>query len=338
MMVPSHFQVALHFLLLFLSLNANAFLSHETSRPTRSISSITTTHHPNSLTITALNLQRSTVREAIDWFQQEPLETLLPKADALQILDELVCNETLIDDSEALVEKNWAKIESRIQDENRSPKELLGEETCDRLLKSVANADIYDNEAVRAFLSSDAINTLFAKILYDGIYEFFQTIDVFGNLISNLPIIGPIRNQIRDETKRNLDRTLGPLVQGFLRSYTKVAVLQASDFIMSPSNKKSFGNANVRLVSSILDRPISSLLPPPEMAAGLRKDLFDYVRTVKVEDLEQYADFVYDYLGDKSLNRLVNVNRILDSSPTLDATVERVVRRAFVNALTEESS
>lgn len=160
--------------------------------------------------------------------------------------------------------------------------------------------------------------------LDDGIYEFFQTIDVFGNLISNLPIIGPIRNQIRDETKRNLDRTLGPLVQGFLRSYTKVAVLQASDFIMSPGNKKSFGNANARLVSNILERPISSLLPPSEMAVSLRKDLFDYIRSVKVEDVEQYADFVYDFLGDKSVSSAVNVNRILDSSPTLTSTLERI--------------
>jgi len=281
--------------------------------------------HPTSVVVAALNDQTSpSMPEAIDWFQKESLHSLLPKADALQILDELISDEGLIDDSEAMLEQNWAKIERRIATENRSTKEIVGDETSDRLLKSVASADVYDNEAVRAFLSSDAINSLFAKILYDGIYEFFQTIDVFGNLISNLPIIGPIRNQIRDETKRNLDRTLGPLVQGFLRSYTKVAVLQASDFIISPSNKQSFGNANVRLVSSILERPVSSLLPPSGLAASLRKDFFNYIRSLKVEDVEQYADFVYDIFGDKSVNQAVNVNRILDSSPTLTNTLERI--------------
>ena len=171
-------------------------------------------------------------------------------------------------------------------------------------------------------------NSITIILLYstidDGIYEFFQTIDVFGNLISNLPIIGPIRNQIRDEIKRNLDRTLGPLVQSFLRSYTKVAVLQANEFIQSPSNKKSFGNANVRLVSSLLERPVSSLLPPSGMAESLRKDVFDYLRSVKVEDMEQYVDFVYDVLGEKSLSSALNVNRILDFSPTLSNTMERL--------------
>ncbi|KAL3928412.1 MAG: hypothetical protein SGBAC_012664 [Bacillariaceae sp.] len=325
MIVPSHVRSALHCLPLFLSLNVTAFLSHKASPRSRSfIPNIYTSPATIPATPTCLQGQTSSVQEAVDWFQKEPLESLLPKADALKIVEELVSDQTLIDDSEALVVTNWDKIQARIQNEKRSAKELIGEETCDRLLKSVASADIYDNEAVRAFLGSDAINTLFAKILYDGIYEFFQTIDVFGNLISNLPIIGPIRNQIRDETKRNLDRTLGPLVQGFLRSYTKVAVLQASDFIMSPGNKKSFGNANARLVSNILERPVSSLLPPSQLAVSLRKDLFDYIRSVKVEDVEQYADFVYDFLGDKSVSSAVNVNRILDSSPTLTSTLERI--------------
>lgn len=171
---------------------------------------------------------------------------------------------------------------------------------------------------------SNPLFFVFHSPLDDGIYEFFQTIDVFGNIISNLPIIGPIRNQIRDEIKRNLDRTLGPLVQSFLRSYTKVAVLQASDYVLSPSNKKSFGNANVRLVSSILERPISSLLPPSEMLVSLRKDLFDYIRSIEMEDVTKYADFVYDFLGDKSVSSAANINRILDSSPTLDKTLERI--------------
>ena len=42
------------------------------------------------------------------------------------------------------------------------------------------------------------------RITDDGIYEFFQTIDVFGNIISNLPVLGPIRNKIRDDLKAQL--------------------------------------------------------------------------------------------------------------------------------------
>lgn len=125
-------------------------------------------------------------------------------------------------------------------------------------------------------------------------------------------------------------------MQSFLRSYTKVAVVQASEFVMSPANKEAFGSANVRLVSSVLERPVSSLLPPSEMATKLRNDTFDYIRNVNVEDLEEYIDFVYDLLGDKSVSKAVDVNRILDSSPTLSKTIDRIWENA--NKATSEEA
>jgi hypothetical protein len=71
-----------------------------------------------------------------------------------------------------LVQENWDKIENRIRNENRSAKEILGEETTERLLKSIGKIDVYDNDAVRAFLGSDAVNNLFAKILCKFVFRF----------------------------------------------------------------------------------------------------------------------------------------------------------------------
>jgi hypothetical protein len=104
-------------------------------------------------------------RSAIEWLKNEPFENLLPKADALAICSELLSSKRLIDESEALVQKNWEKVEERIQNENRSAKQILGEETTQRILQSVQDLHVYDSEAVRAFLGSDAINSLFAKVL-----------------------------------------------------------------------------------------------------------------------------------------------------------------------------
>lgn len=83
----------------------------------------------------------------------------------MAICNELLSSESLIDDTEALVQKNWDKIEDRIRSESRSIKQILGESTTERLLKSVKNLDVYDSEAVNSFLESDAINSLFAKVL-----------------------------------------------------------------------------------------------------------------------------------------------------------------------------
>jgi len=162
----------------------------------------------------------------------------------------------------------------------------------------------------------------------DGIYQFFQTIDVFGNIISKLPIIGPIRNQIRDETKRQLDRTVGPLIQNFLREYTKVAVGEASDFVMSPTNRKAFGNANARLVLSLMKRPVNSLVPQSDVTVKLREDAFEYVRKTNSDDLKEYVTFVYDLLGDKSVSKAVNVDRVLSASPTLQKTLDNMWEKA----------
>ena len=266
--------------------------------------------------------------DAIGFLVSTPVEELLPSQDLLLIIDELLQSKSLIDDSEALFTKNWGSIEKRLRDETRSVRALIGEETTDRLLRSVGNIDGYDGDAVRSFLSSDAINKLFSKLLFDGIVEFFDQIDVFGRIISGLPIIGPIRNQIRDEAKKNLDRTVRPLIQGFLKSYTSIAVGQASEFVMSPSNRKIFGQANQKLAASVLDRPVNTLLPPGDMASQLIVDAFEYVRNVSTEDLRQYVEFVYGYVGDKSIDRAVNVERVLEASPTLKRTVDNVWKRA----------
>jgi hypothetical protein len=169
----------------------------------------------------------------------------------------------------------------------------------------------------------------------DGIYEFFQTIDVFGNIISNLPVLGPIRNKIRDDLKKQLDRTLGPTLRNFLKGYTSVAIGQAAGFVLAEQNTKAFGSANARLLGSILDRPLKDLLPESSnpSIAKLRTEFFGYLRNLGDDDssdLEDYAALVYDLVGDKSLDSLgLNVNRVLDASPTLESTVNRILNEAM---------
>jgi hypothetical protein len=41
-------------------------------------------------------------------------------------------------------------------------------------------------------------------ILYEGIFEFLRKVDIIGNIINRLPIIGPIRVAIMKEFKASL--------------------------------------------------------------------------------------------------------------------------------------
>lgn len=171
----------------------------------------------------------------------------------------------------------------------------------------------------------------------DGIYEFFQTIDVFGNIISNLPVLGPIRNKIRDDLKSQLDRTLGPTLRNFLKGYTTVAIGRAAGFVLSEQNRRAFGSANARLLKSILDRPLEDLLPESSNPSilKLRTEFFGYLRGLGKEDssdLEEYAALVYDLVGDKSLDSLgLSVHRVFDASPTLESTANRLLDEVIEN-------
>ena len=144
----------------------------------------------------------ASARDAINFIEGEEIDDLLPKEDAFAILDEMLSDKVLIDDSETIVTKNWDKLERKLLEEqqrsDRSHPQISRK--CRRVRPGRSSG-------------SEAVNKLLAQVLYDGIYNFFQTIDVFGNIIGRLPIIGPIRNQIRDEAKRSsLDRTVGPLI------------------------------------------------------------------------------------------------------------------------------
>ena len=65
------------------------------------------------------------------------------------------------------------------------------------------------------------------------------------------------------------------------------------------------------------------------MGEKLLKTAFDYVRQVESNDFEKYIDFVYGYIGDKSIGRAIDVDRIIDSSPTLERTLDRVWTKAL---------
>jgi hypothetical protein len=61
-------------------------------------------------------------------------------------------------------------------------------------------------------LASPAVVSVIGSVLYEGIFEFIQTVDILGNIVNGLPIIGPVRKQIMTGLKRELDRTLGKQV------------------------------------------------------------------------------------------------------------------------------
>eukprot|EP00571_Detonula_confervacea_P005007 CAMPEP_0172323758 /NCGR_PEP_ID=MMETSP1058-20130122/49494_1 /TAXON_ID=83371 /ORGANISM="Detonula confervacea, Strain CCMP 353" /LENGTH=379 /DNA_ID=CAMNT_0013039843 /DNA_START=100 /DNA_END=1239 /DNA_ORIENTATION=+ len=295
-------------------------------------------------------ITKAEMRNIANHLATQTFESLLSPSEARAISNELLFDNessSLIfnDESYKQYVKYWQKVEKRLREENeRTPADLLGKELTNRLLSSIRGdssgkkgGGSYDAQTVLTFLESDAINSLFTQLLYDAIFEFTTKFDILGNAISKLPLLGPVRNQMVKESKRNMDRTLGPLLQKFLSGYTRVAIRQAVDFVVSEENASAFGKANARLVSYLLEkRTVADWIPEEKTLVEWREEVWAYLvgledgdgeSSTKVKEdqkkvVEQSIEWVYDLVGDKCVeDGGVNVNEILDASPTLERSL-----------------
>ncbi len=53
-----------------------------------------------------------------------------------------------------------------------------------------------DSDVLKAFMRTKAVEGMAGAILYTGIFEFVQKADILGNIVNQLPIIGPVRQQV----------------------------------------------------------------------------------------------------------------------------------------------
>ena len=290
---------------------------------------------------------KAEIRNVLNHLSTQTLESLLSPSDAQLIYEELFFSTNGDNDDEQSsifndgtyqqYVKYWDKVGRKLREETRTPADLLGTDITNRILSFIRGEDSsgvssssgsYDAQSVNAFLESDAINALFTQLLYDAITEFTINFDILGNAISKLPLLGPVRNQVLKESKRNMDRTLGPLLRQFLSGYTRVAIRQAVDFVVSKENASAFGNANANLVGYLLKkRSVSAWIPEDKVLTEWRHDVWDYVVNLEhgsdnQKIINQSIEWVYDLVGDKCIDDAgVNVGNVLDSSPTLEKNV-----------------
>ena len=295
------------------------------------------------------------IRNIAKHLASQNLDNMLSRSDAIAISNELFFSSKDTSQSSSPIfndksfeqyVKYWDKVVRRLREETkRTPADLLGKELTNRILSSIRGDNdpksrnkrgSYDANTVRTFLESDAINSLFTQLLYDAIFEFTTKFDILGNAISNLPLLGPMRNQVLKESKRNMDRTLGPLLQRFLSGYTRVAIRQAVDFVVSEENASAFGKANARLVGYLLEkRSVADWIPEERVLEEWKGEVWEYLvgleegsgsgdgNSVVKEDqkrvVEQSIDWTYELVGDKCVQDLgFDVDVILDASPTLE--------------------
>ena len=268
----------MHFSIAILSIlsGASAYVArHPRIHTSTSLSADSHDEHA-PLSANAALLAPKIVEAAQGWLLKEPLASIMPQSSLSSAVKELQGNSLFWDTNKSLYDKWWLQVEGGFREEQRSLKEILGPEAVNELLNSVEKADVYDPTTVRAFLQNPAFETMIGGILYEGIFEFIQRVDIIGNIVNGLPIIGPMRQAIMSEFKKNLDKTLGGQVKTFLSSFNRIAVQRMIDFVTSPTNRLSLQKANRNVAQSLLERPFANVVPSSETTDMLR-DRFWFV-------------------------------------------------------------
>jgi hypothetical protein len=221
------------------------------------------------------------------------------------------------------------------------------------LLASIESADIYDATTIRSFLQSPIFENMLGGILYEGIFEFLQRVDIVGNVINKLPVIGPIRVAIMKEVRAGLDKSLGAQIKLFLSSFNKVAVQRMADFVLSPQNRQAFSKALRNLADLLLSRPLGSLLPPspspPPLTAlaplkgapptasppslsmrGLKGSMWATLRDTPIAQVKNLTSVLYGRVGDERVGDYFtseDVFRLFAVVPTAGKVLNRNLER-----------
>jgi hypothetical protein len=270
------------------------------------------------------------VDSLIPRISQESLSSVLPREAAATLVRDLRGGgeETpFLAANKALIEELLTSAEKRLREEKRSVAQILGEANSGRLLSLVEQLDVYDSDAVKVFLGSGVFEKMLGEILYDAIFEFLKRADIVGNVVNNMPLVGPIRQAITKELKNVLDLVLGPQVKTFLASYSRVAVQRMIAFLLREDNKKNLMRANRSLAEALLKRTPAELLPASSDLTGARQKLWAALQGVTAEDLTRLVDLVYSQLGETSVGEVLELGLLLEASPQARSTAQAILDR-----------
>lgn len=250
-------------------------------------------HHP---------AEEPLVLAAQAWLRGQSLAELLPREQVGALIAELRADDGFWARLRPRYEKAWLRAEERLRADDRPLRAHLSPRATARLLDGFEALDP-DPEAVRTFLRSPAIEATLGAVLYAGIFEFLKRVDLIGNMVNKLPILGPIRRKVMAAFKEELDTRLEAQVKGFLGGFSGMAVERMIQSVLSPENREGFRKARRRLGEHLLDRPVKSLLPDPATSARHRDEVWSALREASLRDEREHLDALYadhgaDRIGD----------------------------------------
>jgi hypothetical protein len=248
------------------------------------------------------DLSTTLLLDAVEsWVREQRVSDVVPEPKLRSFLKAVRSDVTFWERQYPQYEKLWHNIETQIRRDKRPLKEILGKELTEDVLKTL---ETYNTApAINRVLQSDAIERLIGSVLYEALFAFIKSVDIIGQLMSNLPFFGPMRDQIMNQSKKQIDTLMGDQISQFLGSYTKEAVRTATKYV--DSNKADFGRAQRRLAEDLLIKPLNDLLPPPGETALVRDTLWLRVRELRAPNEDDIISALYAQFGDETIDALL---------------------------------
>jgi hypothetical protein len=261
-------------------------------------------HNTNFNTNTNIHASSNSI-ELIETFQSwllyQNFEDIIPKAKMYNLIKEIKSSSSASDSIQPIYNETWDKIEKYIETEKRSLKTLLGTEFSMKLLNAVEMINIYEPTTVRAFLKTPVFEKMLGGILYEGIFEFIQKVDIIGNIVNRLPLIGPLRQTFVKEFRNLLTNSvLGDQLKTFLITFNRIGVERMVEFILSKENQSNFLKANRNVVESLINRPLIEILPTTTSRKDLKNNIWIAINSISEIELLQLCDTFYNNYANMS--------------------------------------
>lgn len=269
------------------------------------------------------------VESVSNWLVLQPLESIVSPEDLKKCAEELNANDRYWQQNRPLFEKYWDRLEDTLRTEKRSLRQVLGEKTINNLLTRVEAWDIYEPTTVRAFLQNAAFEDMIGGILYEGIFMFIQKVDIIGNIIDKIPVLGPVRKIVMTEFKSSLDKTVGGQVKAFLSTFNRIAVERMIEYVLNAKNRSALQKANGAVARSLFDRPLASIAPGKDTSILLRDQLWNLLRDVPPSEIITLTETMYERVASKSIQDFGDAQQLLDAVPTFRKVLEDNTARFF---------
>ncbi|KAJ1620624.1 hypothetical protein T492DRAFT_1150130 [Pavlovales sp. CCMP2436] len=236
-----------------------------------------------------------------EWVRTQRVSDIVPEKKLRSLLKAVRSDVSFWERQHEQYERLWFRVEAQLRLDARPVREVLGEELSQDALIMLEQFD--SAPFMRSAMQSDAVEKLLGSVLYEALFAFIKSADILGNMMSSLPLFGPMRDQIIRESKKSLDAVMGAQISGFLGSYSKEAVKSAVSYV--DGHGADFSKAQRRAVEELLNRPFNSVLPSAADTALIRDTVWLRVRHVRAPNEDEIISSLYAEFGEETIDTLL---------------------------------